>query len=680
MKLKLLFLAIGLSASATQVIAKNATIEVKQPIKIENVYTKIADHYLHTVSNIFDKITTTTTKKNDVKTNIFKINPLQIAEQNKTIFQMLYHHGDKENHRFSDVFDNSFWNEMELFSGAGNNKNTSLTESWNNHETTIGNIVGKRISTQQTSDTKLLKQRQSIIQILLDDKNKNLVENINSELKNINQNEGMLWNIFTPEYMSIESLSKILYPFWDKYLPNQTLLMELNSKHDDFNLLSSIIKPVLYLGDKTDLPIINNVFFALNLIAAPISVIIGYYTSSYVLSKIPDSIKENKKIIYSYYSAMTIFMILIAYLSYKRIKQKHLHLKSIQEQMISVASVVKSIQAINKQIKTNDILLENIPSIKSIDQLATIDKKLKRLIEILNTRTFKGKPSVWSISGRILSAYSLLCELKNNLVQSLEAIGEVDAYLSMAKTINQHKETVQFCFPEFIEDNETPQLEINNFWLPQLLHDPKIKSGEHAIVPNSISMDQTQNRNIILTGPNTGGKSTILKGIISSLLLAQTFGVAPAQSMRFTPFKKIQTYINIPDNAAEGISLFKAELLRVKALINTMRNLQQGEFSFSILDEVFSGTNPLEAVAGSKQVMTAMSQLPNSMNVIATHFGELTEMEQELNGAFVNHKVSVERLDDETLQFPYTWKPGISDQKIALDLLKQENFLNDLIS
>ena len=65
-------------------------------------------------------------------------------------------------------------------------------------------------------------------------------------------------------------------------------------------------------------------------------------------------------------------------------------------------------------------------------------------------------------------------------------------------------------------------------------------------------------RNITLTGPNAGGKSTFLMGMTTSLLLSQTFGIAPAKEAKLTPFDKINTSINIMDDIAAGKSLFMA--------------------------------------------------------------------------------------------------------------------------
>src|SRR5690606_13756589 len=107
--------------------------------------------------------------------------------------------------------------------------------------------------------------------------------------------------------------------------------------------------------------------------------------------------------------------------------------------------------------------------------------------------------------------------------------------------------------------------------------------------------------NSILTGPNTGGKSTVIKAIMLDVLMAQTFGIAPAQSLSITPFAKLNCFMNISDDIAMGASLFKSEVMRAKKLLDMVQSLQQDEFSFVIIDEVFTGTSPKEGEAAAMQ-------------------------------------------------------------------------------
>ena len=75
---------------------------------------------------------------------------------------------------------------------------------------------------------------------------------------------------------------------------------------------------------------------------------------------------------------------------------------------------------------------------------------------------------------------------------------------------------------------------------------------------------------------------------------------------------------------------------------------------------------------GSGYIADTLIKQSNSMCIIATHFRMLTELENLTDGAFKNSKVSVIRESDGTLTFPYELSDGISDQHVAIDLIKQE--------
>ncbi len=349
----------------------------------------------------------------------------------------------------------------------------------------------------------------------------------------------------------------------------------------------------------------------------------------------------------------------------------------LQKKLIAVSSVVGCLKNIVKIIDAYPSFKQLLsPRLQEAIKLENQDKKFTKLVEQLDTRTFKGSASAFSLSGRILATHKLMEEVKNMLIPALEAIGELDAYLAISKL---HKspanQNAKYCFVDFVENAQKPYIEAQNFWFPALLNNPKLKP--ESIVPNSITMEhQRKTSHILLTGPNTGGKSTILKGIITTLLLAQSFGIAPATKVTLTPFAKIQTYLNIADNSSSGESLFQAELNRSKTLIESLKSLdQRSAFSFTILDEIFNGTAPNDAVKGSAAVALHIAQMPNCMSILSTHFNQLTALERQYK-THKNYRVNVNRNTDGSLSFPYTWGPGINNQHIAQELIKNADFLD----
>jgi len=214
---------------------------------------------------------------------------------------------------------------------------------------------------------------------------------------------------------------------------------------------------------------------------------------------------------------------------------------------------------------------------------------------------------------------------------------------------------------------------LDSFWNPMINPDVvvtnSIEIGTHAKNP----------RNVIITGPNAGGKSTVLKGITLSMILGQTFGIAPANRMVFTPFHLINTYLNIADSSGVE-SLFQAEMRRVEELLREICSMKRTEFSYVIMDEIFTGTNPKEGMAGAYGIAKKISTYPNNISLIATHFMVLTELEHDAKGLFVNKKVRVNKDEFGKISYIYRLENGITDQAIALDLLTQSGFDSEILT
>ena len=124
-----------------------------------------------------------------------------------------------------------------------------------------------------------------------------------------------------------------------------------------------------------------------------------------------------------------------------------------------------------------------------------------------------------------------------------------------------------------------------------------------------------------------------------------------------------------------------AEVQRAQDHITTLANLGPDEFCFSIMDELFSGTNPVEGEAAAYSITHHMGQYENSLGILATHFPRLTLLEERAKeDRFANFKVIVHR-DVETgaLEYPFTIQPGKSNQTIAIDILEQEGYDSDML-
>ena len=156
-----------------------------------------------------------------------------------------------------------------------------------------------------------------------------------------------------------------------------------------------------------------------------------------------------------------------------------------------------------------------------------------------------------------------------------------------------------------------------------------------SAVPSNLEMGGKLPRHSILTGGNGLGKSTIMKGMLYGLLIAQTFGIAPAESLTVTPFARFMCHMNVTDNVAEGLSGFTAELALKDKILAEHKSLAQNEFIITVLDELFKSTNPEDAATLSQALCREIAGFGNSMSFLATHLAPVTNLEKE--GTHVNY-------------------------------------------
>jgi hypothetical protein len=311
--------------------------------------------------------------------------------------------------------------------------------------------------------------------------------------------------------------------------------------------------------------------------------------------------------------------------------------------------------------------LSHFHECKAVFDLFEKDRKsnphLKAFLNLLESRTFSEEFSYTAHFGRILVAHKLLEEVKKDLVPLLIALGKIDAYMSCAQLFKESQKTnASFCFAHYIA-KEQPSITLTNFWNPLL--------KAQTVVTNNLTLGHPGARSIILTGQNTGGKSTVLKGVALTILLAQTFGIAAAQQAVITPFDCLSTYMNITDNVKEGQSLFAAEVNRAKTLIDMIASLPPHKKSFVIIDEAFKGTGG-EAEGLSHWYAQKIGLFPNCMCINATHYPKLTELERETNGLYHNYKVEVTINPQGKLIRRYKLERGATLQNIAEHILIEQ--------
>ena len=186
------------------------------------------------------------------------------------------------------------------------------------------------------------------------------------------------------------------------------------------------------------------------------------------------------------------------------------------------------------------------------------------------------------------------------------------------------------------------------------------------------------NKNIIVTGPNAGGKTTYVKTILSNVILAQTIGLTYSIKSMSIIYDTINSFMRVSDILGNR-SYFEAEAEYCLNMINTAKeitnNKKKGLF---LMDEPMHSTPPIEGMSTAYAVIEYLSKLNGITLIITTHFHKLIKLEEIYPDKFINLSVDAIAKDNKYF-FPYKINRGHSYLCIAIELLDIKDFPKDII-
>jgi DNA mismatch repair ATPase MutS len=245
---------------------------------------------------------------------------------------------------------------------------------------------------------------------------------------------------------------------------------------------------------------------------------------------------------------------------------------------------------------------------------------------------------------------------KRTLLRILQIIYEIDALLSMADA----SKAMNLSFPEVSEG--TVKVSAEALWHP-LLADA---------VANPVQLDQSR-RVLFLTGPNMAGKTTYIRSFAIALYLAQLGMGVPARRFRFSPVQRLFSSISLNDDLHSGISYFRAEALRIKAVAEAVA---AGYRIAAVMDEPFKGTNVKDAFDVSLEVLKRLAGKDNCIFLFSSHLIELEEKFNEQDAICLHHFEAQE--NNGRLMFDFLLRPGVSSQRLGVRVLREEGVFDIL--
>ena len=337
----------------------------------------------------------------------------------------------------------------------------------------------------------------------------------------------------------------------------------------------------------------------------------------------------------------------------------------LQDKLIGLGNLVHSVEALEVLGAEYPAIAEGLVSWQHAADLLhrTEQDDFTTLVKLLQTNTFAGESSFFSLSGRVLAAHKLTVSQRDKFAGAIELMGELDACVSAAKLYKQFEERrVNFCFADIAQQSK-PHIKLQGFWNPFVDY--------NVVVENDLELGGSRaKQHVVLTGSNTGGKSTIgLKGTLIGMYLAHTLGLAPAAACELSVFTDFSSYIHVVDDVASGESAFQAEINRANSLIKAVKSLKQDQFAFIVIDELFKGTSPEKGAPGARKVVQHLAGYDNVVFIIATHFKELTTLADEIE-SIVNMKIEIFEDEAGNLIKPYKLEEGISTHNVADNLME----------
>lgn len=238
---------------------------------------------------------------------------------------------------------------------------------------------------------------------------------------------------------------------------------------------------------------------------------------------------------------------------------------------------------------------------------------------------------------RIALEYQLFCEIRTRVAESVHRVQKtayllalLDVYCSLAEVASRNS----YCRPEVgygdvisIRDGRHPVVE-------QCARDS-------FFVPNDTELDGKSNRFMLITGPNMAGKSTYMRQVALICLMAQMGSFVPAREARISVVDKIFTRVGASDDLAMGQSTFMLEMSEVAYILANATKQ-----SLIIYDEIGRGTSTFDGMSIARAVAEyTLGKKIAAKTLFATHYHELTTLENEMKGV-INYHIAAKKRGD----------------------------------
>ena len=374
-----------------------------------------------------------------------------------------------------------------------------------------------------------------------------------------------------------------------------------------------------------------------------------------------------------YVVASGVFYIIQIYQNIMSCRKFYYNMTKIHEQLFLMRDYL------DVTIKNMDILRNQCQGMKSYeDFIATMNQHQKVCVYMLQEfqQVTPKKCSIKKIGqvGHIMKCFYQLYK-DENFHNTLQYSFGLNGYLDNLNGVRQNiiQKNMGACkFSKVKQSKKTKPSKFVHAYFPSLLNNNPVK--------NTYKLD----KHLLITGPNAAGKTTLLKTTIFNIILSQQLGFGFYKKASLVPYDMIHCYINIPDTSARD-SLFQAEAKRCKDIISKIdtngvdtNGVDTNKRHFCVFDELYSGTNPYEAISSAYAFLKYLHKYDNVNFVLTTHFLDLCRRLEKEKG-MQNYHMKIETVNED---FKYTYKmeKGISEIKGGIKVLKDLDYPKEIIN
>lgn len=345
-------------------------------------------------------------------------------------------------------------------------------------------------------------------------------------------------------------------------------------------------------------------------------------------------------------------------ITYFRVKNE------IDPYIVSFAYVFRLLDAVKgMKLQKSEIFRDEMDLLKKSSAAMGSFKRGSMLIMSQGRMSGSGNPLDMLLDFFRMGFHLDLIKFNQMLSQVRKHIKEVDAMVSTLGKIETmiavgaYRESLEFyCIPEFQGR-------------------PCVRAVElcHPLLAEPVSNDINTEKSVLITGSNASGKSTFLKTVAINSILAQTIHTVLAQSYTGAMFR-IASSMSLRDDVQGGESYYMVEIKALKRILDLLSQ-EDGEAPvLCFVDEVLRGTNTVERIAASTQILRSMVS-KNCLCFAATHDIELTHL---LEKDYHNYHFS-ETIEANDISFSYKIMEGRATTRNAIRLLGIMGYEDEII-